>query len=102
MKNFVILTLLLSGLVAGCDWFDGGNDDEESSGVETQDQVVSAPDIDRAPAPADLEIPEGGYVVSYEYDDSGRLVKASYSDRGEISYQFDSAGNMVNVEESAQ
>jgi len=35
--------------------------------------------------------------ISYEYDDSGRLVLITYSDDTEIAIEYDDAGNRESV-----
>ena len=96
-QTFLVLLLVL---LAGCDWFD--KDKKSPKVTAPTESIVTPPDANEAPEPSNLAIPEDGYVVSYEYDDSGRVVKASYSDRGEVSYEYDNAGNILNVEMNAQ
>ncbi len=95
-----IFLFLLLVLLVGCDWFD--KDKKSQKMTAPTESIVTSPDANEAPEPSDFPIPEDGYVVSYEYDDSGRVVKASYSDRGEVSYEYDNAGNILNVEMNAQ
>lgn len=45
-----------------------------------------------------LSICQEVVTETYEYDDVGRLVKASYDNSSEINYSYDPSGNIINLE----